>query len=185
MTDNSNADAGLAVHANGRYLRLLERDNWEYVTRSNASGVVVLVPVTDDDCVVLVEQYRIPVSSRTIELPAGLVGDLDDQDESLTTAAERELEEETGFRAGQLSALLECPITPGMSDEVVTFFEARNLTRVGEGGGDESEDIDVHCVPLDSIDDWLKEKRREGLMVDPKIYSALYWVKFPGSAPCA
>ena len=185
MSNNDPNDPDLKLHASGRFLRLVERNNWEYASRVNASGVVVLVPVTDDNCIVLVEQYRIPVGSRTIELPAGLVGDLDDLDESLITAAERELEEETGFRAEHLSLLLVCPITPGMSDEVVSFFEARGRTKGGEGGGDDSEDIEVHCIPLDSVNQWLKQRLEDGVLVDPKIYSALYWMKFPESAPCA
>ena len=185
MNDNPIHQPGLKVHASGRYLSLVEHDNWEYATRVNASGVVVLVPVTDDDCVVLVEQYRIPVRSKTIELPAGLVGDVDDQEESLLTAAKRELFEETGFEAEDWSLLLECPITAGMSDEVVTFYHARGLTKTGDGGGDDSEDIVVHCVPLDSVDQWLKSRLAAGIMIDPKIYSALYWMKFPDSAPCA
>lgn len=175
----------LKVHADGRYLRLVERDDWEYVCRANASGVAVLVPVTDDDALILVEQYRIPVRSRVIELPAGLVGDVDDHDESLITAANRELVEETGYEAGHWKPLLECPVTSGMSDEMVSFLEARDLKRVGPGGGDDSEDIRVHCVPLSEVDAWLKDRHAEGLLIDPKIYTALYWLKFPEAAPSA
>jgi ADP-ribose pyrophosphatase len=171
------------VHASGRYLRLLERNDWEYMSRSNARGVVILVPVTEDGCLLLVEQYRIPVQSRVIELPAGLVGDLDDQEESLMTAARRELLEETGFEANQWSPLLQCPSSSGMSDEIVTFLQASELQKVGPGGGDESEDIQVHQIPLAEVNHWLKLKIDEGLMVDPKIYSALYWLKFPEAAP--
>ncbi|HKJ18466.1 MAG TPA: NUDIX hydrolase [Xanthomonadales bacterium] len=185
MPESNESDPDLIVHASGRFLKLLERDNWEYATRSNASGVVVLVPVTDDNHLVLVEQYRIPVQATVIELPAGLAGDVEDQDESLATAAERELLEETGYQAAQLKLLFECPVTAGMSDEIVTFFEARQLTKIARGGGDESEDITVHCIALEEIDDWLKAQARKGLLVDPKIYSALYWLKFPESAPSA
>ena len=78
-------------HFKGRYLGIRETDGWEFATRTNASAVVILVPVTDDDELVLVEQYRVPVQCSVIELPAGLVGDQDDPDESLMTAARREL----------------------------------------------------------------------------------------------
>jgi len=100
----------------GRYLSLLEVERWEYASRSNASGVVVLVAVTDQDELVLVEQFRIPVSSTVIELPAGLVGDLDDLDESVLVAAQRELIEETGYQADQISILMSCPSSAGLSD---------------------------------------------------------------------
>jgi len=152
------------IHFSGRFLGLKERDRWEYAYRTNASGVVVLVPVTDAGELVLVEQYRIPVRSRVMELPAGLVGDNDDSDEDFKTAAQRELIEETGYRATLLEELLTSPSTPGMADE-----------RVGPGGGDGSEDITVHHVPLESAPEWLEARLAEGIMVDPKIYAGLFW----------
>lgn len=183
MNRSSHDDKDLEVHATGRYLRLVERDNWEFVSRANARGVVVLVAMTEDDRLVLVEQYRTPVGTRVIELPAGLVGDLSDREESLGTAAQRELLEETGYQAESWSILLECPSSPGMSDEIVTFLQAHRIEKTGAGGGDHSEDIEVHLVARDGIDQWLYDRLREGLLIDPKIYSALYWLKFPGSAP--
>ena len=162
------------THYAGRYLSLLERDGWEFTSRSNASGVVVLVAVTDQREIVLVEQFRIPVGNKVIELPAGLVGDHEDPDESILKAARRELEEETGFAAAQLELLMECPSSAGMSDEIVSFVLARGLRRVGPGGGDDSEDIQVHTIPLDRVDRWLQEQRATGKPMDPKIYAALY-----------
>jgi 8-oxo-dGTP pyrophosphatase MutT (NUDIX family) len=120
-----------SIHYRGRFLGLKETDRWEYAFRTNATGVVVLVPVTDAGELVLVEQYRIPVESRVMELPAGLSGDTGDRDEELKTAAQRELIEETGYRAGFLEELLTSPSTPGMSDEIVTIYYASGLERVG------------------------------------------------------
>jgi ADP-ribose pyrophosphatase len=160
----------------GRYLSLLERDGWEFASRSNASGVVVLVPVTGAGEIVLVEQYRKPVGKNVIELPAGLVGDHEDPDESILSAAKRELKEETGFEAAQLELLMECPSSAGMSDEIVSFVLARRLHRVGPGGGDDSEDIQVHIIPLKEVDHWLREQQEAGRSMDPKIYAALYWL---------
>jgi ADP-ribose pyrophosphatase len=165
------------IHFQGRYLGIRERDNWEYAIRTNASGVVVLVPVTDNDELVLVEQFRIPVQSMVIELPAGLVGDLHDADESMTTAAHRELEEETGFRAGKLTHLLTCPSSPGMSNETISIYLAEQLVRTSPGGGDKSEDIKVHVVPVNRVSEWLADMMKKGKQVDPKTYSALYWLE--------
>ena len=165
----------VTIHYRGRFLGMQERDQWEYAFRTNASGVVVLVPVTDAGELVLVEQYRIPVKSQVIELPAGLSGDTGDRDENLKTAAQRELLEETGYRAGFLEELLTCPSTPGMSDEIVTIFYAGGLERVGSGGGTDNENIIVHHVPLDSATQWLETRITEGIMVDPKIYAGLFW----------
>ncbi len=160
----------------GRYLSLLERNGWEFTSRSNATGVVVLVAVTDSREIVLVEQFRKPVGMDVIELPAGLVGDLDDTPETTLVAAARELEEETGFTAAHMEILMECPSSAGMSDEVVSFVRASGLHRTGPGGGDDSEDIRVHIVPLDRVDNWLQERADAGKAMDPKIYAALYWL---------
>jgi len=165
------------THYSGRFLGLKERDRWEYAYRTNASGVVVIVPVTDDGELVLVEQFRIPVNSRVLELPAGLVGDNGDADEAFEIAAHRELIEETGYRAASLEELLTSPSTPGMADEMITIYFARGLERVGPGGGDGNEDITVHLVPLDSAENWLKARMAEGIMLDPKIYAGLFWAQ--------
>ncbi len=146
----------------GRYLSLLEIDGWEFTSRSNASGVVVLVAVTERSELVLVEQFRVPVGGKVIELPAGLVGDLADRDESLLLAAERELLEETGFKAAQMKVLMSCPSSAGMSDEIITFVRATGLERIAPGGGDSSEDIIVHLIPLTEVDQWLNKRQAAG-----------------------
>lgn len=165
------------THYHGRYLGIKERDRWEYAFRTNASGVVVLVPITAAGELVLVEQFRIPVDSQVIELPAGLVGDTSDRNESLETAARRELLEETGFQAASLEVLLNCPSSPGMSNEMVTIFYASGLAQVGAGGGDASEDITVHLVPLKHAVEWLDQRLASGIMLDPKIYAGLFWAQ--------
>lgn len=164
------------LHA-GRYLGLYETHGWEYVSRENATGVVVLVAVSDDEELLLVEQFRPAVGQPVIELPAGLAGDLDDPDEGLLQAAQRELLEETGYQAGEMELLMSCPSSAGMSDEVVTFVRAGRLQKLGPGGGDDSEDITVHAVPLAGIDHWLQQHLERGSLLDPKIYSALYWLQ--------
>lgn len=171
------------VIAEGRYLTLVDSNGWEYVTRHGITGIVVLVPLTPAREVVLVEQFRHPVGKRVIELPAGLVGDVQGQEsESLATAAHRELVEETGFEAREMVELAAGPIAVGVCDEVVTFFHARDLRRVGPGGGDDSEDIAVHVVPLTQLGAFLAEKRAAGLAVDPKIFAGLYLVGERGPA---
>lgn len=170
----------IITHYRGRYLSLLERDGWEYASRSNASCVVVLVPVTDAGEILLVEQYRKPVGAKVIELPAGLVGDHADPDESVLEAARRELEEETGFAAERLQALMACPSSAGMSDEIIHFILATGLKRVGPGGGDSSESIEVLPVPLSQVDGWLAARLAEGKLMDPKIHAALYWLQRSG-----
>jgi ADP-ribose pyrophosphatase len=165
------------VLAKGKYLTVVDDGGWEYVTRQGITGIVVLVAITPARELVLVEQHRTPVGRPVIELPAGLVGDIPGQEtESLAVAAHRELVEETGFEAREMVELPAGPIAVGVSDEVVTFFEARGLRRVGAGGGDDSEDIKVHVVPLATLEAFLDGKRAAGLHVDPKIFAGLYLV---------
>jgi ADP-ribose pyrophosphatase len=161
------------VLGSGRYLTLLDDGGWEYVTRPRVTGIVVIVGVTDEGQLLLVEQYRPAVQNKVIELPAGLVGDVD-AGESLEVAAGRELVEETGFSARQLAPVGAGPIAVGVSDEVVTFFHARQLTRVGSGGGDPSEEITTHEVPLGELRRFLVGRAAAGLAVDPKIYAGLF-----------
>jgi ADP-ribose pyrophosphatase len=168
------------THYRGRFLSLLERNGWEFASRSNATGVAVLVAVTDAGEILLVEQYRKPLARRVIELPAGLVGDQSDPDESLLQAAGRELEEETGYAADLLKVLMACPSSAGMTDEIITFVLATGLRRVGPGGGDPSEDIELLPVPLAEVDGWLAQRLEAGAALDPKIYAALYWLQQTG-----
>ncbi len=167
-----------SILAKGKYLHLINRDGWEYAHRPNTNGVVLIGALTPDNKLLLVEQYRVPVSSTVIELPAGLSGDIPGQEnEELIRAAERELVEETGYAAADLQLMLSGPISAGLCDETVNLFIARNLTRVGPGGGDDSENIRVHEVPFDHIEDWLREQAAQGRLLDPKIYTAIYFLR--------
>ena len=167
---------GLVILGEGRFVRLLSRDGWEWAERTNTAGAVVIAAITQERQLILVEQHRIPLGTAVIELPAGLVGDLaESQNEGLLEAARRELLEETGYEAQQFDRLLEGPSSPGLTNEVYTLLLAKNLRKVGAGGGDTSENIRVHLVPLDGVEEWLESKRSEGIMVSPKIYSALYF----------
>src|SRR5688572_5562591 len=101
----------------GPWLRMIRRGRWEYVERTHGDGMaVIVIAVTPDDNVLFVEQYRIPLGARTIEMPAGLVGD-DHATDTLEAAARRELIEETGWSAQRVEVLLIGPTSAGMSNE--------------------------------------------------------------------
>jgi len=161
----------------GKFLTAVKEGHWEYVNRSNASGAAIIVAVTPEGNLLLVEQYRIPVHSRTIELPAGIIGDEPGgATEPGSAAAKRELLEETGYAAEEIKQLVTGPSGAGITSELVTLFLASGLRRVGKGGGVAHEDITVHEVPLAEIDSWLEAKAKSGVLIDPKVYAGLYFL---------
>lgn len=159
----------------GQHLVMVARGRWEFVTRKGASGVVGIVAVTDEGRLLLVEQHRPPINRPSVELPAGLAGDLPGaRAESLAAAARRELLEETGYEAAEVLPLVEGVSSAGLSDETVTLMLARGLRKTGSGGGDASEQIIVHEVPIDEVHGFLRERVKAGAAIDFKIYAALY-----------
>ncbi|GAB4160523.1 MAG: NUDIX hydrolase [Planctomycetaceae bacterium] len=166
------------IIAETKFLRLVERDRWVYVERANASGVVCVVARTADDRILLVEQYRIPVDAQVIELPAGLAGDSPDQsDEAFELAAQRELIEETGYRAKRLVRKASIAASAGLTNEVITFFIADGLEKIAAGGGEGRERIVVHEIPLAEADDWLADAQAEGKLIDGRIYAGLHFLE--------
>jgi ADP-ribose pyrophosphatase len=162
----------------GKWLSLRKRGRWEYAERNNPGGAVIIVAVTADDCILFVEQYRVSILKNTIEMPAGLVGDLDgQQDEDTMLAARRELEEETGYRCSRLEFIHSGPSSSGMSTEMIAFVRALDLVKVGPGGGDESENITVHEVPRTQAGAWLFARAAEGYSIDPKLFAGLWFIE--------
>lgn len=157
----------------GKYLRLCVEGRWEYAERSNAGSAVIIIARTPEDKLLFVEQYRVPMGRNTIELPAGLVGDLD-ADDTLELAAKRELLEETGWQAGHVEVLMIGPTSSGLSNEMIAFVRATDLTRIHAGGGDETEDITVHEVPVAEAAQWLARKMAKGYPMDPKLWAGLW-----------
>ena len=151
----------------GRYLEVKRRGKWEYVSRTrNVTAAVILA--VDGDEVILVQQRRVPLGADCLELPAGLVGD-EQEDEEIEAAAIRELEEETGYRAQRMEALGRFFSSPGMSSEHFTLLRAEGLSRTGEGGGVGSEKIEVHRVPLAQVPAFVEAKRRAGVEIDVRL----------------
>lgn len=159
----------------GKYLRMVRRGSWEYAERTNAGCAVIVVAVTPENRLLFVEQFRIPIDKPSIEMPAGLVGDIGDHD-TIESAAKRELLEETGWEAEHVEVLMIGPSSSGMSNEMVAFARATGLSKVHEGGGDETENIIVHEVPLAEAPQWLAAKMREGYSMDAKLWAGLWLI---------
>jgi ADP-ribose pyrophosphatase len=161
----------------GKFLALIKEGHWEYVDRVNATGAAIILAVTAEQNILLVEQYRIPVHVPTIELPAGIIGDEPGStNESQAEAARRELLEETGYAAERVEIVMTGAACSGLTSERVTLVRATGLRRAGKGGGVEHEDIVVHEVPLNEIVAWLETKAKTGVLIDPKVYAGLFFL---------
>ena len=165
---NNHASAcPIEIQWQGDWITAKKQGRWEFVSRAHGIRAAVILALVEGD-VLLVDQYRAPLGRRCLALPAGLVGD-DHKDEAPETAAARELEEETGYRAGRIENLGEFFSSPGMASEGFTLVRATDLTRIGEGGGVDDEDIRVHRVPVADIADYVAARRSEGLAIDVKL----------------
>ena len=163
-------DADERIVWQGDYITAKTRGRWEYVGRPRNIRAAVILAVDAQDHVLLVEQYRVPLSKYCIELPAGLIGDEAEFDgEDPLAAAGRELEEDTGYRAAVLEDLGCFWSSPGMVSESFTLVRARELTRVGDGGGIGDENIIVHRVPLSDIRSFIDGKRADGCGIDVRM----------------
>jgi ADP-ribose pyrophosphatase len=151
----------------GKYVRVLKRGKWEFASRTNNINAVVILAEYDGK-VILIDQPRVPPDCRCIELPAGLVGD-EDTNATVETTAVKELEEETGFTAERVERLGDFYASPGMLSESFTLVRAHGVRRIGEGGGDENEDINVHLVERSEIANFIEQKRAGGFGVDVKL----------------
>jgi len=155
----------------GDYIIVRRWGTWEYVGRARSIHAAVILALVDGD-VLLVEQYRVPLGGLCLELPAGLVGDETDG-EAVESAAARELEEETGYRADRIEIVGRFASSPGMVSETFSLVRAHGLTKVSEGGGAPGENITVHRVPLPQVGAFVAAKRAQGMCMDVKLLTLL------------
>ena len=139
---------------------------WEALERVGIDGIVVMVAVTPADNVILEKQFRPPLGRDVIELPAGLV----DPGESMEEAAKRELIEETGWSAKNLSFLAEGPISTGASTEILRAYICTGLEHIGKAGGDDNEIIEVIETPIRNAQEFLRNAQSQGTLVDLKVF---------------
>ncbi len=165
--DDRESSGPVEVMWEGQYVRALKRGRWEYVSRTNDVRAVVILAEFEGK-MILIDQPRIAVAGRCLELPAGLVGD-EDPGATIEHTAIKELEEETGFTAERIERLGDFHASPGMLSESFTLVRAHGVTRSGAGGGTEHEDIKVHMVARDAIPAFVEQKRAEGIAIDVKL----------------
>jgi len=151
----------------GKFVRAMQRGKWEYASRANDINAVVILAEYEGK-MILIDQPRVGPDCRCVELPAGLVGD-EDPNATPESTAIKELEEETGFTADRVERLGEFYASPGMLSESFTLVRAHGVRKIGEGGGDENEDIEVHLVARSDIPNFIDQKRAEGFGIDVKL----------------
>lgn len=132
----------------------------------------MIVALTPEREIVLVEERRPALDAQVISLPSGLIGD--EGPEEAVDAARRELLEETGFEAPEFLRLARGPGSAGQSSETVTFFAAHAARRVGDQAPHDVGKIRVHVVPIAEMLAWARAREAEGAWIDPKIWAGLY-----------
>jgi len=143
---------------------VVRRDLFEY------PGAAVVLPVLDDGSIMLIRNYRFAVDEHLLELPAGLL----EPGEDPALCAERELIEETGYRADRMERLGQFYTGPGTTDETMHAFLATGLT-VGEQNLEAYEEIEVEVFRADKV----RAMVGDGTIHDAKTIAALgmYWLR--------
>ncbi len=140
----------------GLFLDRVRLPNGKTAAREKIShpGAVGIIPVTEDNNILLVRQYRYPVGKITIEIPAGKI----DKDEAPEKCARREMAEEVGAAGGDLRLLSSFYTTPGFCDEVLHLYLATGFS-ISANNLDQDEFLDIINMGLDEACEWIKEGR--------------------------
>nr|WP_028243950.1 NUDIX domain-containing protein [Pseudobutyrivibrio ruminis] len=141
-----------------------KEEKWDFV--SHRMGAACVLAVRPDGKILMVRQYRNALDRFTLEVPAGK---RDSLNEDTSICAARELEEETGYRAGKLEKLLSLKSTVAFCDELIDVYLATDLVEIGEQHLDEAEDIDIEAYELKELMDMCYS----GTLQDAKTVAAI------------
>ncbi len=141
-----------------------KEEKWDFV--SHRMGAACVLAVRPDGKILMVRQYRNALDRFTLEVPAGK---RDSLNEDTSICAARELEEETGYRAGKLEKLLSLKSTVAFCDEFIDVYLATELEKIGEQHLDEAEDIDIEAYDLKELMDMCYS----GTLQDAKTVAAI------------
>lgn len=119
-------------------------------------GAVAILAITDDNKIVMVEQYRKALERTIVEIPAGKL----EKGEEPALCARRELEEETGYKCASLDLLISFYTSPGFADEIVHLFVARGLVKKEDSAAlDEDEFVNLEELTLDEALQYISEQK--------------------------
>ena len=141
-----------------------KEEKWDFV--SHRMGAACVLAVRPDGKILMVRQYRNALDRFTLEVPAGK---RDSLDEDTSICAARELEEETGYRAGKLEKILALKSTVAFCNEFIDVYLATELEKIGEQHLDEAEDIDIEAYDLKELMDMCYS----GTLQDAKTVAAI------------
>jgi ADP-ribose pyrophosphatase len=145
----------------------VEIDDGRLTTREIVEhrGAVAIVPLLDNDKVILVRQYRYAVKQDLLEIPAGTL----EAGENPDDCAKRELEEETGYKCQEMRKILECFVAPAYSTEKIHFYLATRLVQ-SKMKPEEDEHIKTEILPIAQA----LERVRMGEIHDAKTVCGLF-----------
>lgn len=133
-------------------------------------GAVAIIAVTDENKIVMVEQYRKALERTIVEIPAGKL----EKGEEPADCALRELEEETGYECKSLDLLVSFYTSPGFSDEIVHLYIAKGLSKKENAAAlDEDEFINLEELTLDEAIQYVKEQK----IYDAKTVFAVQYIQ--------
>ncbi|MEH7354063.1 NUDIX hydrolase [Neobacillus drentensis] len=119
-------------------------------------GAVAILAITNDNKVVMVEQYRKALERTIVEIPAGKL----EKGEEPAVCARRELEEETGYECEHLELLTSFYTSPGFADEIIHVFLAKGLTKKENAAAlDEDEFVNLEELTLEEVEQYVKEQK--------------------------
>lgn len=133
-------------------------------------GAVGIIPITQDNKLVVVEQYRKPLERSIVEIPAGKL----EPGELPEVTAVRELEEETGLGSKKFNYLQTIATSPGFADEVVHLYVATDLYKIAEPASlDEDEFVEIMTISLEEAEEMIIS----GRIFDAKTVIAVMWMR--------
>jgi ADP-ribose pyrophosphatase len=130
-------------------------------------GATAIISFLDDEHIILVEQFRLPLNKSILEIPAGKIN----KNEDIKECAKRELQEETGYIAGNLEYLGCIATAPGFCDEIIYLYKATDLT-LGNKYEDEDEFTNVKIMNINKV----KEMIKKGEIIDGKTISVFAYI---------